>query len=185
LPLLPAQLLWLNLVTNGLQDVALAFEPDDPDVVNRPPRDQREGIISALLWERTIIAGVVIAIGTLLMFWWALQRGVSLEQAQTVALTTMVVFQMFHVGNARSDYRSVYRVSPFSNRLLLIATASAFLVHVAALYIPITQFILRLEPISFDAWMRLIPIALTIVAFVELHKLLRRGKAGKSAPGRL
>jgi potassium/sodium efflux P-type ATPase len=174
LPFVPAQLLWLNLVTNGLQDVALAFEPGEKDVLARPPRRRDEGIISRLLWERTIITGIVMATGTLLMFWWQMEQGASLMQAQTVALTTMVIFQMFHVGNARSDYRSAFTVSPISNPFLLIATGTALLVHVAALHFGPTQFILRVEPIGLETWARIIAVALSVIVAVEIHKLIRR-----------
>jgi calcium-translocating P-type ATPase len=173
LPFLPAQLLWLNLVTNGLQDLALAFEPGEPDVLKRKPRRRDEGIISPLLWERSVIVGLIMSIGTLIMFSWELDRSDSLTQAQTVALTTMVIFQMLHVGNARSDYRSAFRISPFSNPFLLVATGTAFLVHVGAMYFPPAQFVLRIEPISFQAWVYIVLMALTIVAAVELHKLFR------------
>jgi magnesium-transporting ATPase (P-type) len=174
LPFVPAQLLWMNLVTKGLQDVALAFEPGEPDVLKRPPRRRDEGIISTLLWERSAITAIVLTAGTLTMFWWELNQGATLVQAQSVALTTMVVFQMFHVGNSRSDYRSAFRVSPFSNRFLIIAAAGAFLIHVLALYLPPTQFVLRVEPIPLDAWIRIVTISLSIIAAVEIHKLIRR-----------
>lgn len=176
-PFLPAQLLWLNLVTNGLQDVALAFEPGDRDVLKRAPRRREEGIISRLLWERTVIAGLVIAIGTLLMFWRELQQDSSLAQAQTVALTTMVIFQMFHVGNARSDHRSAFTISPFSNPFLLIATGAAFIIHLLALHLGPSQFVLRVEPIPFDTWIRIIMTALSIIAAIEIHKFVRRPRA--------
>lgn len=177
LPFVPAQLLWLNLVTNGLQDIALAFEPGEPDVLDRKPRHRSEGIISRLLWERSVITGLVLATGTLTMFWWTLDRGGTVSEAQTVAITTLVIFQMFHVGNARSDYRSAFRISPFGNPFLLIATGAAFLIHVGALYFGPTQFVLRVEPISLQAWLYIIPTALTIVAAVEIHKLIRGSPA--------
>jgi Ca2+-transporting ATPase len=173
-PLLPAQLLWLNLVTNSIQDVALAFEPGESHVLNRPPRSRREGIISALLWERTILVGLVIAAGTLLLFRWELDNTDSLAQAQTVALTTMVLFQMFHVGNSRSQYRSAFRKSPVSNPFLFFGTVAALAVHTAALYLPPTQYVLRVEPIELAAWVRIAAIAASVIAVVELHKLLRR-----------
>ena len=88
------------------------------------------------------------AAGTLALFLWELDQGASLTRAQTVALTTMVVFQMFHVGNCRSEYVSVFRRSPFSNPFLFIATAAALLIHVAALYLGPTQVLLRVEPIG-------------------------------------
>jgi Ca2+-transporting ATPase len=173
LPFLPAQLLWLNLVTNGLQDVALAFEPGEAGVLKRPPRRPAEGIISRLLWERTFIAGLVMAVGTLYLFWWELQSTEDLGRAQTVALTTMVVFQMFHVGNCRSESRSLFVISPFSNRFLFLATAAAFFIHAAALYWPWTQFVLRVEPIELEAWGRIVLVASSIIVAMELHKLLR------------
>jgi calcium-translocating P-type ATPase len=174
IPFVAAQLLWLNLVTNGLQDVALAFEPGEPGVTQRKPRPLREGVVSRLLWERTVVAGIVIAAGTLLMFHWALDRSGSITQAQTVALTTMVVFQMLHVGNARSDHRSAFRISPFSNPFLFLATGAALVIHVAALHWSATQFVLRVEPIGFDTWMRIVAVAVSIILVVEIHKLIRR-----------
>ena len=118
LPFLPAQLLWLNLVTNGVQDVALAFEPGEPDVTRRPPRPPREGVISRLLWERTAIAGAVMAAGTLALFLATPHTGDDLDRARTIALTMMVIFQVVHVGNVRSEHRSIFAKSPFSNPIL-------------------------------------------------------------------
>lgn len=173
LPLLAAQLLWLNLVTNGIQHVALAFEPGDRDILQRPPRARSEGILSRLLWERTALTALVMGGGILALFRWELNAGHSLEYARSVALTGLVMFEVFHVGNCRSEYLSAFRKSPFSNRFLLIATAAAVGVHVAALYLPPTQYILRVEPIGFDAWLRIIAVASTILVAIELHKLAR------------
>jgi magnesium-transporting ATPase (P-type) len=174
LPMLPAQLLWLNLVTNGLQDVALAFEPGEPEAVRRPPRPRKEGVISALLWERTALSGVVMATGTLLVFRWELDQTGSLAAAQTAALTTMVLFQMFQAGNARSDHRSLFRMNPWSNPFLFLAIAGALVIHVGALYFAPTQLILRVVPVDLDTWIVMILTASTLVGAVELHKLLRR-----------
>jgi Ca2+-transporting ATPase len=96
-----------------------------------------------------------------------------LGRAQTVALTTMVVFQMFHVGNCRSESRSIFALSPFSNPFLFLATATAFIIHAAALYWPWTQFVLRVEPIELEAWGRILLVASSIIGAMELHKLLR------------
>ncbi|XXT55153.1 HAD-IC family P-type ATPase [Sorangium sp. So ce542] len=176
IPFVPAQLLWLNLVTNGLQDVALAFEPGERGVLERPPRRRAEGIVSSLLWERTLVAGLVMAIGTLALFRWELDESGSLTRAQTVALTTMVVFQMFHVGNSRSEFLSVFAKSPFSNFFLFITTAAAFLVHLSALHLAPAQFVLRVEPLVHPgAWLRILAVAASILVAMEIHKLVRRG----------
>jgi Ca2+-transporting ATPase len=176
LPMVAAQLLWLNLVTNGLQDVALAFEPGEPDVLQRSPRPRGEGVMSRLLWERTLVAGLVMAVGTLALFRWELDQTGSLARSQTVALTAMVLFQMFHVGNCRSEHRSAFTKSPLSNPFLFVATAAALLIHVGALYFPPTQVILRVEPIEAAAWIRIVAVAATIVVAVEIHKLLRSAR---------
>jgi magnesium-transporting ATPase (P-type) len=182
--MLPAQLLWLNLVTNGLQDVALAFEPGEKDTLRRPPRRHSEGILSRTLWERVIVVGVLMAAGTLMMFRWELDRTDSLPRAQTVALTTMVVFMAFHAGNSRSEHRSLTRVNPLSNPFLFVATIAALGVHVAALHLPPTQYVLRVEPFELDVWWRIVATASTILAAVELHKLVRRPQAATlTAPG--
>jgi len=172
--LLPAQLLWLNLVTNGLQDVALAFEPAERGVLRRPPRRPGGGVLDRLMWERVVLAGLVMGAGMLVMFRWELDSTDSLIQAQTVALTTMVVFQVFQAGNARSETDSVFRRNPFSNKFLFVATVAALGIHIAALYLPPTQFVLRVEPIGIDAWFRIVAIATSIIVVMEVHKALRR-----------
>jgi Ca2+-transporting ATPase len=180
-PLVPAQILWLNLVTDGLEDEALAFEPGEPDVLERPPRSPREGIISRLLWERTVLTALVIAVGTLALFRWELARSGSLLQAQTVALTTLVVFEAFQAGNARSERRSLFRLNPFSNRFLLVGTVAAVGIHLVALYVPPAQFVLRVAPIDIAAWIRIILVAATVIVAVEVHKWLRRTWPGSLA----
>jgi Ca2+-transporting ATPase len=185
LPFLPVQILWLNLVTNGLQDVALAFEPGEPGILKRPSRPRGEGVISRLLWERTLVAGLVMAVGTLSLFWWELRESGQVGRAQTVALTTMVIFQAFHVGNCRSEGRSVLALSPWSNPFLFVATAAALLVHVGALYVPATRFLLRVEPLDAEAWVRMVAVASTILMAVEVHKLFRSGgRGGRAWPAR-
>jgi cation-transporting ATPase F len=180
LPFLPAQLLWLNLVTNGIQDVALAFEPGERDVLRRPPRPRREGVLSRLLWERTAIAGAVMALGTLGMFLLELHQTDDLGRARTAALTTMVLFQVFHVGNSRSEHLSVFAKSPLSNPLLFVGTVVSLAIHAAALYLPPTQYVLRVEPIEASTWLETIAVASTVIVAVELHKLVRRGSGPAS-----
>lgn len=172
--MVPAQLVWLNIVTSGLQDLALAFEPGGKNVLRRRPRAVREGVMSRLLWERTIISGAVMAAGTLWMFHRELTASASLEYARTVALSTMVIFQAFQAGNARTTSRSLLRISPFANRFLFLATAGAVTLHVAALYVPATRFALRVEPLRLETWVMIVAVASSILVAVEAHKAIRR-----------
>jgi calcium-translocating P-type ATPase len=186
-PLLAAQLLWLNLVTNGVQDVALAFEPAEQGVLGRPPRDRREGMLTSALWRRVALTGAVMGAITLALFWWSLDRTGSIEQARTVALTTLVIAQAYHVYNSRALARSVFRTNPLSNRCLLVAQVVALIVHVGALYLPATQFVLRVEPIDAASWVRILLAGLTVIAVNELHKAWearrRRPATAPPSPG--
>lgn len=170
---LPAQVLWLNMVVDGFQDVAMAFEPGEEDVLKRPPRRRDESIVSPLLWERMLLASVVMAAGTLFMFHWELEASGSLERARTVALTTLALFSNFHVGNARSEKTSFLLRSPFSNPFLFFAVALALAMHVGAMYFPPAQFVLRLEPVGLESWARMATVASSVLLVMEAHKLLR------------
>jgi magnesium-transporting ATPase (P-type) len=173
LPYVPAQLLWLNLVTNGMQDLALAFEPGEPDVLQQPPRRPGEGIVNAVLWERAAITGVVMAAGSLGLFLWGLADGMDVEPARTLALTTLVVFMGFHVFNARSERQSVFRRNPLSNPYLLGAQVAAIVIHIGAMYLPFTQTVFRFEPFDLHWWPRMVALAFTVVVVSEVHKLVR------------
>lgn len=139
-------------------------------------------MISPLLWERTAIAALVMAAGTLTMSHLTLDGG-GVEEARSVALTTMVVFQALHVGNSRSETLSAFAKSPFSNRFLFVGTLGALAIHAAALYLPITQFAPDLEPIGALRWLEIFAISLTVIAAVELHKRVRRPREAVSAAG--
>jgi len=174
LPYAPAALLWLNVVTNGLQDVALAFEPAEPDVLARPPRSRREGIVSRALWQRTVLTGTALAIGSLWLYTWAIDRGLEPGAQRGVALTTFVVAMAAHAYNVRSERASIISIDPRSNPFLLAAVIGGLVLHVAALYWPPTQALLRIAPFGADAWGRMLLVAGAVVALSEGHKWLQR-----------
>jgi magnesium-transporting ATPase (P-type) len=176
LPYLPAQLLWINLVTNGLQDVALAFEPGEKDILERPPRHPQEGIMSRLLIERSILVALIISAGIVYEFAHALNQGASLEKARTIAVTTMVVFQFFQAINSRSEVKSVFQMNPLGNPFLFFGTIAAFLAHLAAIYLPAMQWLFRFEPIGAVEWLRIFLMSITVVIAVEIDKWVRRLK---------
>jgi Ca2+-transporting ATPase len=174
IPYVPAQLLWINLVTNGLQDVALAFEPGEKGIMERPPRDPKEPIMSRLLWERTVIVGLLISVGVVYNFQLALNEGASLEKARTVAVTTMVFFQFFQAWNSRSELQSIFKISPFSNPLLFFSLIAAFFAQLSFIYVPTLQWIFRTEPITMSEWLQILMVSATVVLVVEIDKWIRR-----------
>ena len=174
LPFLPAQILWLNLVTEGVEDVALASEPGEEEQFHKPPRDPKEGILSRGLVQRGLVVGLLMAFGTLGIFIWERSGGATLEYARVAALTTLVVFQIFHVFNCRSENQSLFSESPLSNKFLLIGTLLSLVIHFGAMYFSPTRFLLKLEPLTLQTWGRLTMIALSVIMIVELDKLVRR-----------
>lgn len=171
--LLPAQILWLNVVTNGIQDVALAFEPGERRQYRQPPRDPKEGLLSPLLVERTILVGILLAIVALAMFTLELRRSDDLAYAQCATLTAMVIFKMLHVGACRSETLSIFQKNVFSNPVLFIGTTVSLAVHLSALYFPPTQYLLGLEPLRTETWFLIVVAAPSVLVLVELHKLFR------------
>jgi calcium-translocating P-type ATPase len=172
--LVPAQILWLNLVTKGLQDVALAFEPPEPGLLDRPPRKVAEGVMNLLLWERTALVAVVMGAGTLWQFQWVLDDTGSLELARTAALTTLVLFQAYFLITVRSELRPAWATPPTTNPFLFFAAVGGLAVHAVALYLPPTQLVLEVEPLGVEVWLRSAVLAAVIVLAVEIHKAVRR-----------
>jgi P-type Ca2+ transporter type 2C len=175
MPYLPAQLLWINLVTNGLQVIALSFEPGEKDIDQRPPRDPHEGIMSPIMIQRTIIVGMLIAAGVIGIFSYAITTApLLLDKARTLAVNTMVFFQFFQAWNSRSEYRSIFRVSPFSNPFLLYALLASTFAQLAVIYVPGLQWLFRTEPLSWTDWLLVLAVSITVIFVVELDKWVRR-----------
>jgi magnesium-transporting ATPase (P-type) len=169
-PLLPVQLLWLNLVTNGIQGVAMAFEPGEGDSLQRQPRPPGEPIFNRLMLERLLVAVLVVGLGGFLVYDIALRLGWTVADARNLLLLSMVLFENFHVGNCRSETRSAFALSPLRSPVLFLGTLGAFLVHVAGMYVPFLQETLATKPVDPWIWGVAIAISLLIVPAVELHK---------------
>jgi len=172
LPLLAVQLLWLNLVTNGIQDVALAFEPAEGDELQQPPRSPQEPIFNRLMVERVIISALVIGSVAFLLFHWLLNHGYSLDEARNGTLLLMVLFENIHVFNSRSETCSAFRHNPLRNPILLIGTLLAQLIHIGAMYTPWINDVLHIKPVSPQLWLELLALALTVLVIMELHKVI-------------
>ena len=177
LPLTAVQLLWLNLVTNGGQDVALAFEKREPGLLARPPRPVNEPIFDRLMISESAVSGLAMGMLGFAFYAWAMTNGWSEFEARNALLFLMVAFENVHVFNCRSEMRSAFRV-PFSNNWPVIASvAGAQAVHVGAAFIPGLSTVLDMQPISIGLWLTLIPIALSMLLVMELFKLAWRRPA--------
>jgi len=181
LPLIAVQLLWLNLVTNGIQDVALAFEGGEPGTMRRPPRPPTEGIFNRLMIQQTATAGLTM--GILVMVNWVilLDMGFTESEARNRVLLLMVLLQNFHVFNARSEHESAFRVPLARNRVLVVGVLLAQGIHLLAMHVPFMQRALEVSPVSAWEWAIPFVLASSIIVVMELFKWIRRrGSIGAS-----
>ena len=176
LPLLAVQLLWLNLVTNGIQDIALAFEPGEGDELKRPPRSPSEPIFNRLMVERVLVSALVMGGIGFTAYQWFIGQGWSLDEARNGTLLLMVLFENVQVFNSRSETQSALRHNPLRNRLLLFGTLAAQAIHIGAMYVPWLANILHIAPVSLQQWTELLVMALVLLVVMELHKWWRTPK---------
>ena len=180
MPLTAVQLLWLNLVANGMQDVALAFEPKEGDELNRKPRDPSEPIFERHVIEHILVAGSVMGVLAFAVFSLALAQGVSHAMAQNITLLMMVLFGNVHALSSRSEKRSLFSMRYTANRFLAIATPAALILHLLAMYVPGLNTVIGLEPVSLSLFATLVGVALIFLAGEETHKARLRWRATRS-----
>ncbi len=174
LPLLAVQLLWLNLVTNGIQDIALAFEPARGDELNIPPRPPKDRIFNRIMIERVLLSALLMGCVAFMVFSWMMKQGYSIEEARNGTLLLMVLFENIHVFNSRSEVLSAFGQNPMRNPILLFGTLAAQGIHIAAMYIPWINDVLGIAPVSFEQWLQLLGIALSVLVIMELHKFFKK-----------
>lgn len=173
-PLSAVQLLWLNLVTNGIQDIALAFEKGEPDILDRRPRPREEGLFEQRMLSQILFVGVYMGAAAFAFYFWCLESGMAESSARNLLLLLMVLFENVHALNARSETRSVGRIPLRANPFLIFAIIAAQGVHIGAMYIPGLSGVLDVNPISLENWVMVAGVALSLLLVVELFKGGRR-----------
>ncbi|MDO8663955.1 MAG: HAD-IC family P-type ATPase, partial [Candidatus Liptonbacteria bacterium] len=177
LPLLAAQIIWLNFVTDGFLDVALAMEPKEKGLMQGKFERPKKWIVDGLMAQRMFLMALPMAIGTLYLFKGYFETDIT--KALTISLTTLAVFQWFNAWNCRSESKSIFQMNPFSNKFLVGATAMVIFLQFAALYTPFLQKILHTTPLSLSEWFIIIPIAGSIILVEEIRKFFyRKSKIG-------
>jgi calcium-translocating P-type ATPase len=182
MPLTAVQLLWLNLVANGLQDVALAFEPKEGGELNQPPRSPTQPIFDARIIQHVLITGTVMGLLAFAVFAYQIKVGSSIEDARNLTLLLMVLFGNIHALSSRSETRSIFSMPLFSNLFLAAAVPFAQFVHIAAMYTPGLSDVLQIKPVTFSQWLTLAGVALILLVVEEIHKWWLRRRHGRS-PG--
>ncbi len=174
LPLLPIQLLWMNLVTDGLPAIALGIDPADRDIMYRPPRVPQESIFAHGLAWRIVATGVAVGIGTLLAFYIGLAAG-SVDLARTIAFNTLVFFQLFYVFACRSEFHTILELGLFTNPYLVLAVAVSAMLQLAANYVPFLNPVFHTVPLGIEHWALVLSIsAAPLVAGIFFRRLQTR-----------
>jgi magnesium-transporting ATPase (P-type) len=172
IPLFAVQLLWLNLVTEGVQTVALAFERGEPGVLRRRPRPPGQPLFDRPMIVQVLVSGLYVGAVSFVFYRWCLAQGMDAAAARNLLLLLLVLFENVHVFNARSETRSVFRIPFAANPFVVFAALGAQLLHVAAMYLPGMREVLDLQPIGWADWLLVAPLALSLLVVVELYKLL-------------
>jgi magnesium-transporting ATPase (P-type) len=175
IPLLAVQLLWLNLVTNGIQDVALAFEGGEPGAMKRKPRRPDEKIFdSQMIWQ-TFISGLAIGILALAAWFWLIcVAKIDESSARNSVLLLMVLLQNVHVFNCRSESMSAFKIPIGRNVILVFGVVAAQGIHILSMYVPFMQTILGVEPIVLTQWLMALSLALIVLLVMEVFKWVVR-----------
>jgi Ca2+-transporting ATPase len=190
-PFLPIQLLWINLVTDGLPALALALEPAERDIMQQPPRDPSEPILSRSSWPLVAVQALVDALATLTAIWWALKLSpgqISAPEAgsipfmQTVAFATLSLAELFRAFTARSERRSIFAIGLRSNPWLLAATFGSLLLVLGPIYLPALQPIFKTLPLTAEVWPVILGLALMPAAAAELTKVWLGRRAPQARP---
>jgi len=173
LPILPVQILWINMTTAVALGLMLAFEPKEPGIMTRPPRDPRRPLLTGALITRILLVSALLVGGTWWLFEWERANGASLAEARTVALNLFVVVEAFYLFSCRSLTQPAWRVGLFSNHWVLGGVTIQAAGQVALTYLPAMNELFRTAPIPSEAWLRILAVALLASLVVAVDKRLR------------
>ncbi len=175
LPITAAQILWVNMITAVTLALTLAFEPSEKKVMQRPPRDPGEPILSGFLIWRVLFVSVILVIGTFGLFLWERDQGASIELARTVAVNTLVMFEIFYLFSARFLLApSLTYAGLFGNRYVLYAIGILLVFQMAFTYLGPMQALFATTALSSQAWLRIVVVASSVLFLVEIEKYLIR-----------
>lgn len=175
LPLLAAQILWINVVAEEFPAIGLALEPSHSDIMKRKPRDPKESMPSRPLMIYTLGIAATIVAGTLGMYIITLQSNPDLSYARTVAFVGLGFFTVYNAYSSRSLQESVFRMNPLGNKTLLIGIAASILAILAVVYIPFMQFIFETRPLTSESWILILITGLVVVLAAEVMKKILSG----------
>jgi cation-transporting ATPase F len=178
LPILPTQILWINMTTAIALGLMLAFEPKEVGIMTRPPRDPGQALLTRTLVLRILLVSSLMVVAAWYLFEWELANGATLPEARTAAVNVFVVVEAFYLFSCRSLTRSVWRIGFFSNRWLIAGVTVQVIAQLAFTYLPAMNTLFGSAPISAVTWLRIFAIAAGISVLVGVDKWLRARGTG-------
>jgi magnesium-transporting ATPase (P-type) len=180
LPITPVQILWVNMITAVTLALALAFEPAEKNIMCRPPHAPHEPILSGMFIWRIIFVSLILVCGTFGLFLWELEQNSSIELARTVAVNTLVMFEIFYLFNSRYIHENVLNLNGFlGNKYALIAVAILIIFQLCFTYLVPMQALFGTAALDLEMWMRIILVSSSVLFLVELEKAIIRYVANK------
>ncbi|MCG7982858.1 MAG: cation-transporting P-type ATPase [Candidatus Thiodiazotropha lotti] len=175
LPLTPVQILWVNMITAVTLALALAMEPSEPGVMRRKPREAGEPLLTPFLLWRILFVSTILTGGTFGLFIMAREQGLSIEEARTIAVNTLVMFEIFYLFNSRYITASIVNWGGFvGNRYVLYAIGLLLIFQLGFTYLPPLQFLFGTAPIAAGMWIVIVLVASSVLILVEIEKLIYR-----------
>ena len=187
MPIEPVQVLWINLVATVALSLPLALEAMEPRVMKRPPRKPGEPIMSAFVWVRTVVVAVLMAAGAVAMFLYEyhtelahVDAAVALREAQTLAVTTVILFQIFYLMNCRSLKDSILHIGLFTNGWIYLGVAALLGMQAAFVYLPVMNNLFDSAPLKPLEWLKAAAVASVVLPVIALEKWITRRRAAFS-----
>ena len=180
LPILPIQILWINMVTTAVLGVSLSLEPKEPDLMRRKPRDQKAPLLNGVLITRIILVGVIILAGAFGLFEYELMRGASVEEARTVAVNVVIAVETLYLFNSRSLTRSPFQSGLLSNPWAIGGAVLMVLIQLLYTYAPFMNALFESAPLPYSLWLDVLAVGIAGYAVVEIEKWLRRRSLAKA-----
>jgi Ca2+-transporting ATPase len=176
IPLLPTQILWINLVTDGLPGLALVAEPAEKDIMKRPPRPPKENLFAGGLVARILLTGTILALAAIFIQWWAAGQLYDVRTQQTMVFTTLCFVQLGNALSVRSVYHSLFSSRIFANKELWGAIVLTVILQMLIVYVPFLQSIFKTTALAWNAMTAILIATVGSVLCIELLKYLNKRK---------
>jgi Ca2+-transporting ATPase len=175
LPMLPVQILWVNMTTVITLGIMLIFEPKEPDIMRRPPRPPSTPLLTSEMIQRVILAAIIILVSVFALYLWELNiEGRGIEVARTAALNALVMIEIVYLLNCRSLTKPIFQIGLYSNKWIILGILLMLLLQIAYTYLPPMNTIFQSAPLDLETWLRILILALISYIIIECDKWIRR-----------